>query len=158
MRHKAQQTSHAPQGHRLHPSNTVGHPAAQDAKSHRPAGPRRILRHPGIDECIVVQTVARFEDVSAASADTRVRQTEAGRRLEREIYSNAEFAKCDRQGRLLLPAALLEDLGIGKEVVIAGVNDRIEVWDRVKWEEDRKKSKPDIGKNAEKVFDRPGQA
>lgn len=112
----------------------------------------------GIDECIVVQTVARFEDVSAASADTRVRQTEAGRRLEREIYSNAEFAKCDRQGRLLLPAALLEDLGIGKEVVIAGVNDRIEVWDRVKWEEDRKKSKPDIGKNAEKVFDRPGQA
>ncbi len=112
----------------------------------------------GIDECIVVQTVARFEEVSAASADTRVRQTEAGRRLEREIYSNADFAKCDGQGRLLLPAALLEDLGIGKEVVIAGVNDRIEVWDRVKWEEDRKKSKPDIGKNAEKVFDRPGQA
>ena len=128
------------------------------AKMRKAAGPQGeegyyVTR--GIDECIVIQTVARFEQVSAASADTSIRQTEAGRRLEREIYSNAEFAKCDRQGRLLLPAELLADLGIGKEVVVAGVNDRIEVWDRAKWEEDRKKSKPDIGKNAEKVFDRP---
>lgn len=41
----------------------------------------------------------------------------------------------DKQGRVLLSAALKEYAGLEKEVVLVGVLDRVEIWDKTKWEE-----------------------
>jgi len=112
----------------------------------------------GIDDCIVIQTAARFEQTAAARADARSRQTAAGRKLERAIFSKAEFAKCDRQGRLLLPARLTEELAIGRDVVIAGVNDRIEVWDARRWQEEMQEDPQQLRDDAEQVYGGPGEA
>jgi MraZ protein len=32
-----------------------------------------------------------------------------------------------------VPAALIEHAGLGREVVVAGVNDHVEIWDREAW-------------------------
>ena len=110
----------------------------------------------GIDNCIVIQTAARFEQTSAAEADSRIRQTAAGRMLERAIYPQAEFGRCDKQGRLLIPAYLIEDLHIGREVMIAGVNDRIEVWDSVEWKRVVEQAQREREKRADEVYGKPG--
>jgi MraZ protein len=55
------------------------------------------------------------------------------RRLERFFFSGATEAELDKQGRVMLPAQLIEHAQLGREVVVAGVNDRLEIWDRGAW-------------------------
>ena len=110
----------------------------------------------GVDECIVIQTAARFEQTSSATADSKLRQTAAGRMLERAIFSKAEFTKCDKQGRLLLPARLISALNIGKNVVIVGVNDRIEIWDAARWEQILKEAERQLKDGAERIYGNEG--
>jgi MraZ protein len=43
------------------------------------------------------------------------------------------FAEPDKQGRVMLPATLAKNAGIDREVVVAGVNDHLEIWDRAAW-------------------------
>jgi MraZ protein len=52
----------------------------------------------------------------------------------RHIYSSAEDVEIDPQGRVLLPQPLRQRVGIGREVVIIGVMDQVEIWDKVRWE------------------------
>ena len=112
----------------------------------------------GIDDCIEIQTAARFEHSAAGTADRNVRRTIAGRMVERARFANAEFAKCDRQGRLLLPAALLQSLGITRNVVIVGVNDRIEVWDADRWKAVLADAEAQLEEQAERIYGGPGEA
>ena len=52
----------------------------------------------------------------------------------RMITSSAFFADEDKQGRILLPSVLREFAGIQKEVVLAGVVSRIEIWSKDRWQ------------------------
>jgi MraZ protein len=56
-----------------------------------------------------------------------------GRMMHRHFFSGAVRADLDKQGRMVLPAALLETAGIHREVTVAGVYDHLEIWDRAKW-------------------------
>ncbi len=78
--------------------------------------------------------------------------------MERAIFSKAVFAKCDKQGRLLLPTRLTEQLNITKEVVIVGVNDRIEVWDRARWEQIDAEAQQQLEQRAEQIYGTPEKA
>jgi len=55
------------------------------------------------------------------------------RMMQRHFFSGAVRADLDKQGRMVLPAALLEAAGIRREVTVAGVYDHLEIWDRAKW-------------------------
>ena len=55
------------------------------------------------------------------------------RRLERFFYAGASESELDKQGRVMIPAQLIEHAKLGREVVVAGVNDRLEIWDRAAW-------------------------
>ena len=52
----------------------------------------------------------------------------------RLVYSSAEDAVIDPQGRILIPQALRQRASITREVVILGVMDQIEIWDKARWE------------------------
>jgi MraZ protein len=56
-----------------------------------------------------------------------------GRRLQRHFFSGAAEAELDKQGRVMIPPALLEHASLEREVVVAGVRDHVEVWDRAAW-------------------------
>jgi len=56
-----------------------------------------------------------------------------GRRIQRFFFSGAAEADLDKQGRVMIPAQLLEHAKLGREVVVAGVNDHLEIWDRGAW-------------------------
>jgi MraZ protein len=55
------------------------------------------------------------------------------RKMERYFFASAAEAELDKQGRVMIPAALIEHAQLGREVVVAGVNDRLEIWDREAW-------------------------
>jgi MraZ protein len=52
----------------------------------------------------------------------------------RHIYSLAEDVAIDPQGRILIPQTLRQRAGIARDVVIIGVMDQIEIWDKGRWE------------------------
>jgi MraZ protein len=57
--------------------------------------------------------------------------------LQRLLYSGAVECPVDRQGRISIPAQLREEAGLEKEVTVAGVGNRIEIWDRARFDQTR---------------------
>jgi MraZ protein len=53
-----------------------------------------------------------------------------GRAYARMFFGKAEAVELDSQGRLLIPQRLRNEARIGKEAVVLGVFDRMEIWDR----------------------------
>ena len=53
--------------------------------------------------------------------------------MQRHFFAGAAQGELDKQGRLVLPTALLEHAGLSREVTVAGVYDHLEIWDRTKW-------------------------
>ena len=51
-------------------------------------------------------------------------------RFDQMFFSTATVLELDKQGRVLLPERVLKYVGIGREVVIAGVNDHLELWNK----------------------------
>lgn len=58
------------------------------------------------------------------------------RRLNRFFLASASAGETDKQGRVLIPAVLREYAGIEKDVVLLGVGNRIEIWDKDAWEKE----------------------
>jgi len=53
----------------------------------------------------------------------------------RAFFSGSDEIQPDKQGRVALPAKLREFAGLEREVVVAGVFSRIEIWNRERWQE-----------------------
>lgn len=56
------------------------------------------------------------------------------RSFTRLFYSGAMESEFDKQGRVNLTNTLKKHAGLEKECVIVGVSDRIEIWDKARWE------------------------
>jgi MraZ protein len=73
-----------------------------------------------------------------------------GRRMQRFFFSGAAEAELDKQGRVMIPAALIEHAGLGRNVVVAGVRDHLELWDGAAWRKEMK----EVEGSAEDVAER----
>jgi MraZ protein len=56
------------------------------------------------------------------------------RAYARMFFANAERVELDVQGRFVLPRKLRDDAGLGREITVVGVADRLEIWDKQAWE------------------------
>ncbi len=71
------------------------------------------------------------------------------------FFSTMHQTTCDKLGRTSLPSFLKEVAGIKKEIVVAGVLNRIEIWDKETFDEQRTgllEKGANLGKMAEEVF------
>jgi MraZ protein len=86
----------------------------------------------GMDGCLYAYAAGDWEGLAERirALDPLSRE---GRMMHRHFFSGAVRADRDKQGRMVLPAALLETAGIHREVTVAGVYDHLEIWDRAKW-------------------------
>jgi MraZ protein len=57
-----------------------------------------------------------------------------GRAFARLFFSSADQVKLDAQGRVTIPQRLRDAVGIKKDVVVLGVRERIEIWERGEFE------------------------
>ncbi len=73
------------------------------------------------------------------------------REIVRAFVSKANTVEVDKQGRILVPPALREHAGLEKDVVLAGAIDKIEVWDKDRW--DAQADEGDIDDIAERLAD-----
>ena len=54
-------------------------------------------------------------------------------RLERFLNAYSNEVELDAAGRVMVPAKLLEQAGLSREVAVIGAGNRLEVWDREAW-------------------------
>lgn len=55
------------------------------------------------------------------------------RKLQRYFFAGAADGELDKQGRIVIPPPLLGHGGLRRDVVVAGVHDHVEIWDRAAW-------------------------
>jgi MraZ protein len=87
----------------------------------------------GLDGCLRVyrgEDWARLVESRLAPLDTLSKET---RRIQRFLFSGASESEPDKQGRVMIPAPLLKHAQLGRDVVVAGMRDHLEIWDRELW-------------------------
>lgn len=92
----------------------------------------------GLDRCLFVYTAADWTVLAERIASLPITQSDA-RAFARLMFSGATDAQLDKQGRVVLPNYLRDYARIQNDVVIIGVNTRIEIWAREAWHETRAK-------------------
>ena len=87
----------------------------------------------GLDGCLYAFRRPDWDRLLESRLATLDPLSPEGRRLERFFYSGASETELDKQGRVMVPRELIEHAKLGREVVVAGVKDRLEIWDRAAW-------------------------
>jgi len=95
-----------------------------------------VVLTPGVEKCIVAYTPAEWKKLAATLTTGSVTPSKL-RRLNRAIFATAFSLNIDGQGRIALPISLRQYAGIKDEVVIAGVNTCLELWDKEQWESEK---------------------
>lgn len=118
------------QEHRVDPQGRISLPTR-----FRDAFKGGIVLTRGYDRCIYVYTPSQWETFASRVATLALSRAK-NRRMRRMSFSAAYNLETDRQGRVLLPASLRRYAHIDEEVVIAGMGDFLEIWDREAWLEE----------------------
>jgi transcriptional regulator MraZ len=87
----------------------------------------------GMDGCLYAYPAEDWRERFLARVARLDPLQREGRKLQRHFFSGASEAELDRQGRIMIPGALLKYAGLSRDVVVAGVSDHIEIWDRETW-------------------------
>ena len=90
----------------------------------------------GLDGFLAVYPPAEFDRVAAKLQAARERGANE-RQAARSFFSGATECTPDKQGRVAIPATLRDFAGLGREVVITGQFDHVEIWDAARWERQR---------------------
>ena len=104
----------------------------------------------GMDRCLNVYTREAWQRFVAERLDGLDPFSREARQMSRFLFAGASEEDLDRQGRIVLPPALVAHAKLGREVVVAGVRDHVEIWDRAAWREHLK----EVEGNAELVAER----
>ena len=83
-------------------------------------------------------TIPEWKKVSAEFT-TGTNNRSKMRKLNRALFASAFYLRLDGQGRVALPVPLREHAGIEieEEVVVAGANTYLELWNKDKWEQEK---------------------
>lgn len=87
----------------------------------------------GADGCLWVYGMEEWNRVGENLVST-LPPNRKGRNFLRAFFSKGEEVEMDSQGRILIPAKLREYAGITKDVVSLGVDRKIEIWSKERYE------------------------
>jgi MraZ protein len=106
----------------------------------------------GLDRCLFVFTGAEWETLAKKIMELSLLKSDS-RAFARFTMAGASDVEFDNQGRILIPSHLREYAGLKKDAVVAGVYQRIEIWDTAAWREYRAKTEKNSDAIAEKLSD-----
>ena len=88
----------------------------------------------GLDGCLIGLPLDVWDEMEKRLTSLPLTSTN-GRKVSRMFLSNALDCEFDKQGRILLPQNLRTYAGLQKDVVLVGVGNRAEIWDKDRWEQ-----------------------
>lgn len=87
----------------------------------------------GLDHCLWVYTKAEWDKIAERLSALPITQKKS-RAFSRLMLAGAWDAQLDSLGRIVLPEYLRQYASLSKHVIIAGLYNRLEVWDEDRWQ------------------------
>ena len=113
---------------------------------------KKLVLTRGLDNCLFLfpqkeweHTVSKLKQLSFTQSDTRG--------FMRFMFSGASEIEIDKSGRILVPDNLKKFAGLKSRVVLAGVSDKVEIWDEKEWQ----KYTMRVEKQGEKLAEKLGE-
>lgn len=121
------------------------------AKFRREAGKKIVITR-GLDNCLFVFPQKEWIALADKLGALPLSQKDA-RGFSRLMLAGAMEVSLDGLGRILVPDYLKGYARLKKQVVVAGVYGRIEIWDQVLWNAYKKKNEREADEMAERMGD-----
>ncbi len=135
--------------HTLDDKNRVSLPA----KFRKELGKKVIITR-GLDPCLSVYSMSEWKKFSDDLTSQTSFNLANSRAYDRFITSGAIETDVDSAGRILIPDFLKQYGNLGSKVVVAGVRNRLELWNEDKWSSYIKKVEREIGALSEQLHER----
>jgi MraZ protein len=97
----------------------------------------------GLDNCLALYPLKEWEKMTEKMSSLPSGKIDA-RGFSRLILAGAIGVEFDSLGRILIPEFLKQYASLNKNVVIAGVYNRLEIWDEKNWEIYRQRVEKDV--------------
>lgn len=97
----------------------------------------RIIITKGFEACLIVVSEQEWK-ILLEGTEGRPFTNKSTRDIQRFLLGNASFAQLDTKGRCVLPAHLRDYAHLQEDIVFAGIQRFIEIWDKNAWEEQQK--------------------
>jgi len=88
----------------------------------------------GLDRCLFVYPKAEWEEMAQKLAKLPITK-KSSRAFARLMLAGAWDSEIDTQGRVMLPDYLRQYASLKKHVIVAGLFNRVEIWDEDAWRE-----------------------
>ncbi len=106
----------------------------------------------GLDNCLFLYTKVEWKKLADKLAGLPFSQSKA-RAFARLMLAGAMDVSIDKQGRAMLPEYLRNFAGLKKSVVVAGLYNRLELWDQKNWEEYKTQTEKESVVISEQMFE-----
>ncbi len=113
--------------HNLDPKKRLSIPA----KLRKELGDGAVLTR-GLDGCLWLFPISQWTQLAERIASLPMAQADS-RSFARLLLSGAVEVQFDSLGRILIPDYLKQYAKLTREVVVAGVHSRLEIWDKQAW-------------------------
>ncbi|MBI5306708.1 division/cell wall cluster transcriptional repressor MraZ [Candidatus Wolfebacteria bacterium] len=104
----------------------------------------------GLDKCLFIFGNKEWEILAQKLISLPLAQSNS-RAFARLMLAGAMDVELDNQGRILVPDYLRVYANLKKEVVVAGLYNRIEIWDSDAWKDYKQKTESQSDEIAEKL-------
>ncbi|MAZ56241.1 cell division/cell wall cluster transcriptional repressor MraZ [bacterium] len=113
---------------------------------------KKLVLTRGLDNCLFVYPLAEWRQITDKVAKLPLGQADT-RSFNRFFLSGAVEVEVDKIGRILIPDFLKDFARLDAKVVLAGIYDRVEVWDEKRWNAYKKQIESKADDLAEKLGD-----
>jgi len=104
----------------------------------------------GLDNCLFLYPMKNWNVLAKKLSKLPLSQFDA-RGFARIMLAGAMEVAIDGLGRILVPDYLKKYAGLSKKVVVAGLYNRIEIWDEAKWTVYKERTEKEAGDIAERL-------
>jgi len=104
----------------------------------------------GLDNCLFLYPAKEWKKQAEKLSKLPMAQSDA-RGLTRIMLAGAMEVNIDKSGRILVPDYLKEYASLSKNVIMAGLYNRVEIWSKKRWDSYKQKTEKEVGDIAERL-------
>ena len=109
------------------------------------------MMNKGFENCLTLYPMNEWEKVSSKLSKLNLFKPK-NRMFYRLFHQGAKQLTLDNASRILIPNALMERIGLKKEIMLTAYNDRIEIWDKKEYFKIMKDNIADFSDLADEVM------
>jgi MraZ protein len=111
---------------------------------------KKVVITRGLDNCLFVYPLKEWQRIAEKIGQLPLGQADT-RSFNRFFLSGAVEVEVDSVGRILVPDFLKDFARLASKVVLAGIHDRVEMWDEKRWREYKRRIEEQADALAEKL-------